>query len=232
MLDTRPSLRRLRTAATCLAAVVALSACTAGEAGTSPERGPSEGVPVVQPGSPGETASAVPPQAGASVSSENGWNHADVAFLQMMIPHHAQALQMSRVARSRAAAPQVRRLAARIRAAQGPEILTMASWLAERKMEVPEAAEDPMSYDHSQHGHDGMAGMLTPARMRELEAARGRHFDRLFLHAMIRHHQGAVEMANRVAGAGVDLTVSQMAADVFAAQTAEISRMRDMLRQM
>ena len=232
MLDTRPSLRRLRAAASCLAAVVTLSACTSGEAATSPEGAPSEDVPIVQPGNPGEAASTVPPQSGASVSTENEWNHADVAFMQMMIPHHAQALQMSRLARSRAADPQVRRLAGRIRAAQGPEILTMASWLAERKMEVPEAAEDPMSYDHSQHGHDGMAGMLTPAGMRELEAARGRSFDRLFLRAMIRHHQGAVEMANHVAATGADLTVSQMAADVFAAQTAEISRMRDMLREM
>ena len=147
----------------------------------------------------------------------------------MMVPHHAQALQMSRLARSRAASPVVRRLAQRINASQGPEILLMASWLEEQGVDVPAAAEDPMSYDHSEHGHDAMEGMLTPAQMEQLEAASGARFDRLFLRGMIRHHAGAVAMADTVGAAGSAVQVAELAADVSSSQSAEIARMRQLL---
>ncbi len=182
---------------------------------------------VIRPGSPGEEA-----ETGAPVEplEPAPWNHSDIAFVQMMVPHHAQALQMSRLAPSRAASPDVRRLAQRIDAAQGPEIVLMASWLEQQGVAVPTAAEDPMSYDHSDHGHDAMEGMLTPGQMKQLEAARGARFDRLFLAGMIDHHRGALAMAETVGAGGSAVQVAELAADVSSGQSAEISRMQGLLR--
>ncbi len=136
----------------------------------SPEAGDGSDVPVIQPGLPGEPAAT-----GGDVTTEEPaeWNHSDIAFVQMMIPHHAQALEMSRLAPKRAENPQVRRLAERIEAAQAPEILLMASWLEEQNLDVPSASDDPLDYDHGAHGHDGMEGMLTPQELKELAAAEG-----------------------------------------------------------
>lgn len=184
---------------------------------------------VVRPGRPGEPARVIDP---GSVSVEDPWNHADVAFMQMMIPHHAQALEMSRLADKRAAATAVRSLAKRIRAAQAPEIMVIAAWLDEHGMEVPRAAEDPAAYDHSAHGHSDMAGMLSEAEMQRLADARGREFDRLFLRGMIAHHEGALAMADTVAAEGQDLRVSELAADVSAGQASEITRMENLLTSL
>ena len=126
------------------------------------------------------------------------WNHSDVAFVQMMVPHHAQALEMSALAPQRAASPRVRALARRIKGAQGPEVLTLSSWLQTREIEVPRAGEDPEHYDHGKHGHMEMEGMLTRQEIALLKATSGTRFDRLFLRDMIAHHQGAVDMAERV----------------------------------
>jgi uncharacterized protein (DUF305 family) len=182
---------------------------------------------VIQPGAPGEPATPVEP---GSVKPSSEWSHTDMAFMQMMIPHHAQALEMSKLAESHARDSRVRRLAERIRGAQAPEILAMSAWLDERNLEVPRAGEDPMEYDHSRHGHNAMTGMLTAGQMKQLATARGRAFDRLFLTGMIRHHAGAVEMAEQAARDGSDVIVGEMTADVAATQSAEISRMRDLLR--
>lgn len=183
-------------------------------------------VPLIVPGSPGESASTMGP---GDVEIEDPWNHADVAFAQMMIPHHGQALTMSELAATRAADPRVKRLAERISAAQGPEILVMAAWLEERDIEVPRAAEDPADYDHGDHGHNEMQGMLTPAQMKALEQASGPRFDRLFLTGMIRHHQGAIAMAEDVARDGAHLRINELAADVMVGQQVEIERMRELL---
>ncbi|WP_162799225.1 DUF305 domain-containing protein [Nocardioides sp. 616] len=184
-------------------------------------------MPVVRPGLPGE-----PAKSGGAVTTEEPapWNHSDIAFVQMMIPHHAQALEMSRLAPERAENRQVRGLAERIEAAQAPEILLMASWLEEQNIDVPSAAEDPLDYDHGAHGHDGMEGMLTPRELKELAAARGRAFDRLYLSSMIRHHEGALMMADRVAVDGSALLVRELAADVASGQSAEIGRMQELLK--
>ena len=160
------------------------------------------------------------------------WNHTDVAFVQMMIPHHAQALEMSRAGRQVRPDKRVRSLAERIRASQAPEIQAMSAWLAERNMEVPRAGDDPSKYDHGEHGHNSMLGMLTRAQMKQLAAARGPRFDRLFLRGMIRHHAGAVEMATQAARDGMDVIVGEMTADVAATQSAEISRMQDLLTEL
>ncbi|WP_166134711.1 DUF305 domain-containing protein [Nocardioides ochotonae] len=181
---------------------------------------------VIVPGKPGETARTVGPD---DIEVEDPWNHADVAFLQMMIPHHAQALVMSELAETRASDPRVRRLAERIEAAQRPEILAMAGWLEERGVEVPRTDEDPSSYDHGEHGHNEMQGMLTPQQLAALERADGAEFDRLFLEGMIRHHEGAIAMGGDVARDGADVRVSEMAAEVMVTQQDEVDTMRAML---
>lgn len=217
-------------AALVLAGLLALTACSgdddgdpaAGEPGTSA----SDDLTVIAPGKPGEAARTLSPD---EIEIDDPWNHADVAFVQMMIPHHAQALEMSDLAVTRAEDPRVVRLADRIQAAQRPEILTMAAWLEERGVDVPRAGEDPASYDHGEHGHNSMHGMLTPAQMTELEKASGAEFDRLFLAGMIRHHEGAVAMAQDVARDGAHVRVSELAADVIVGQQDEIEIMERML---
>ena len=108
----------------------------------------------------------------------------------------------------------------------------MSAWLDERNMEVPRADEDPMKYDHGQHGHNTMMGMMTPTQMKQLSVARGERFDRLFLRGMIRHHAGAVDMAEDAAQDGMDVIVGEMTADVAATQSAEIDRMQDLLARL
>ncbi len=189
----------------------------------------SKGPRVIQPGLPGEAATEAAP---GTVVPRAEWNHTDVSFMQMMIPHHAQAVEMAKLAPARASDDRVRRFAERVRAAQAPEILTMAAWLEERGLEVPAAGDDASSFDHGKHGHTAMAGMLTPAQLEELRGARGSRFDRLFLRGMISHHQGAVAMAEQVAPTVGDVLVSELTADVGASQSAEINRMRDLLAQL
>ena len=188
-----------------------------------------DGPKVIQPGAPGEPNKSGDPNP-AERSDE--WNHTDVAFMQMMIPHHHQALEMSALAGKRAHSRSVRILAERITGAQAPEIQAMSAWLDERNMEVPRADEDPMKYDHGQHGHNTMMGMMTPTQMKQLSVARGERFDRLFLRGMIRHHAGAVDMAEDAAQDGTDVIVGEMTADVAATQSAEIDRMQDLLARL
>lgn len=190
---------------------------------------PSDEPVVLQGGEPGAPASEV---TNGLVAPVNDWTHEDVMFMQMMIPHHAQALEMSRLAPSRAEDPRVRRLAERILAAQGPEIGVMAGWLADRKLEVPRAGEDPSRYDHSEHGHIAMAGMLSPTQFRALRASSGVAFDRLFLSSMIKHHQGAIQMAQQTALGGTDVRVGELRDDVSSSQEAEIDRMQSLLRAL
>ena len=188
-----------------------------------------DGPKVIQPGAPGEPNKSGDPD---PVDRSNEWNHTDIAFMQMMIPHHHQALKMSALAEKHARSKAVRTLAERISGAQAPEIQAMSAWLSERNIEVPRADADPNKYDHSQHGHNSMMGMMTQAQMKELSAARGEKFDRLFLKGMIRHHAGAVDMAEDAAQDGTDMIVSEMTADVAATQSAEIGRMEDLLAEL
>lgn len=188
-----------------------------------------DGPKVIQPGAPGEPNKSGDPD---PADRSDDWNHTDIAFMQMMIPHHHQALEMSALAEKHARSKPVRILADRIRAAQAPEIQAMSAWLDERNIEVPRADADPKEYDHSQHGHNSMMGMMSPAQMKELSAARGEKFDRLFLRGMIRHHAGAVDMAEDAAQDGIDMIVSEMTADVAATQSAEIDRMQDLLARL
>ncbi|HET7351465.1 MAG TPA: DUF305 domain-containing protein [Marmoricola sp.] len=212
-----------------VAALLVLTGCSSGGGAQQEEAGGDDGPKVIQPGRPGESAREVDP---TSVEPSDEWNHTDVAYVQMMIPHHAQAVQMARLADKHAKDTRVRTLAERIGAGQAPEIQTMAAWLKQRDMEVPRAGEAPGKYDHSKHGHNAMMGMLTPAEMKRLAAARDTEFDRLFLRGMIRHHRGAVAMSQQAARDGADVIVGEMTADVNATQSAEINRMRDLLARL
>jgi uncharacterized protein (DUF305 family) len=156
---------------------------------------------------------------------------ADVHFLSGMIGHHAQAIQMAGWAPTHGASASVRVLCERIVVAQNDEIAFAQRWLREHNELVPPA--DPRG--HVMPGMDHpmlMPGMLTPEQMAQLDAARGREFDRLFLTFMIQHHQGAITMVEqllRAPGAAQDGPVFRFAADVNADQTTEIDRMTLML---
>lgn len=149
----------------------------------------------------------------------------DAAFLEQMIPHHRQALDMAELARTRASSPAVVSLAQRIAAAQAPEILVMADWLVDHDLPVPEGTE------HDMEGMDGMPmqGMLSEDQMSALADADGAAFDRLFLTGMIQHHEGAVAMALTVLTDGDDQRVNEIASDVNAGQSAEVARMQSLL---
>jgi uncharacterized protein (DUF305 family) len=224
--------RSLSSVVPAVLALVLLSGCTGEDEAPRPKAAESaaDASPsVIQPGRPGESASLASPGATAE---QAGFAHDDVAFVQMMIPHHAQALEMSKLARTRAENRAVKSLARRILAAQRPEILTMAAWLKDRNLEVPSARDEPGDFDHGEHGHATMHGMLTDDQMSKLRAARGRAFDRLFLRGMIQHHEGAIAMAGPVAKAGEDVQVTELANDVVSSQSAEIDRMRELLAKL
>ncbi len=192
-------------------------------------------------------------------SARYPYTKADIDFMNGMIHHHAQAIRMSRWAPTHGASAEVQRLAARIINAQRDEIRTMQGWLRVRNQAVPDPAHDQMDMPsesaggmhdmHAMHdmqsmsdtaaadaGHTEhemlMPGMLSEAQMRELDAARGSEFDRLFLMFMIQHHTGAVSMVRELFGtygAAQDELVFKFANDVNVDQTTEIARMRKML---
>jgi len=180
------------------------------------------------------TVSRTTPSPAAQAGAEGGrppYTAADVGFMSGMIGHHAQAVLMAGWAPSHGASPAVRVLCERIVVAQNDEIAFVQRWLREHEEFVPPA--DPRG--HVMPGMDQpmlMPGMLTPDQMTQLDAARGREFDRLFLTFMIQHHQGAITMVAQLLaapGAGQDGPIFRFAADVNADQTTEIDRMTRML---
>jgi len=166
-------------------------------------------------------------------SARYPYTAADVRFMLGMIPHHAQAIVMAGWAPSHGASASVQTLAARIINAQQDEIRTMQQWLRDRRQPVPEPDTMAMPMMHDSSGHAMlMPGMLTDAQMRQLDAARGPDFDRLFLTFMIRHHQGAVSMVQdlfNTYGAAQDRATFKLASDINVDQSTEIARMQQML---
>ena len=161
---------------------------------------------------------------------------ADIAFMTGMIYHHAQAVKMANWAPSHGASPAVQVFCGRIAMGQTAEIGLMQAWLRARNQPVPEP--DPDGMKMSMGGSTQtmlMPGMLTPAQMHELDAARGTAFDRLFLTFMIQHHKGALTMVDTLfnsPGAGQDELVFKFATNVHADQTTEIERMESMLNDI
>jgi uncharacterized protein (DUF305 family) len=166
-------------------------------------------------------------------SIRHPYTAADIHFMSGMIGHHAQAIVMARWARTHGASPSVRTLAERIINSQQDEIGTMQRWLRDRLQPVPDAVAAGMRMQMNGMEHEMlMPGMLTDAQMKELDAARGPEFDRLFLTYMMQHHRGALTMVKQLFdtyGAGQDETVFKFASDVNVDQTTEIARMQKML---
>ncbi|MFJ8531925.1 DUF305 domain-containing protein [Streptomyces sp. NPDC093591] len=210
----------LATATLAAATVLLLGGCDSGSGTKSAaEGGPS----VIAPGKPGESNRMLTAEEAARQRAEDDSpNSADVAYARMMIEHHAQALKMTELAPDRAESAKVRKLAQRIAAAQGPEITAMKGWLTSHGKAAKAEKSDG-------HEHASMPGMATEAQLTKLRAARGAAFDQLFLILMITHHEGAITMATDVKGQGNNIEVEEMADEVVAQQTSEITRMRDML---
>jgi uncharacterized protein (DUF305 family) len=185
-------------------------------------------------------------QAQASASPRHDYTAADVAFMQGMIMHHAQAVVMSDWAPTHGASPRPQVLCKRIALSQRDEITMMQHWLQDRHLDTPDplhmlnGAAAPV-HDTSPMDMPGMdmgahpmmmKGMLTPAQMRQLDAARDTTFDRLYLTGMIRHHEGALDMVASLfatPGSGQQPEIFNFATDVDAGQRAEITRMQAML---
>jgi uncharacterized protein (DUF305 family) len=154
------------------------------------------------------------------------YTRADVEFMQGMIAHHAQAMVMSRMAEARGANPQVLKLSNKIDQSQGPEIRIMQEWLTGYGQFAP---------DTSSWRDMTMPGMLTPAQLKELDAARGVNFDRAFLRLMIQHHAGALKMVEDLFNtplAAQEVDVNVFANDVVTSQTQEIGIMQKLLSQL
>ncbi|MEZ5117506.1 MAG: DUF305 domain-containing protein [Candidatus Nanopelagicales bacterium] len=194
-------------AAVAVAAALLLSGCASGDHGASTA----------------ETATFEPGRAG------------DVAFAQLMIPHHEQAVEMAELALAADAdaSGDVRALATAIQAAQDPEIALMTQWLTQwgEPVAMPGSDESGVPDDHSGHDMGGMsmAGMMSAEDMGELGEATGTDFDRMWLAMMIAHHEGAVDMAEQVLTTTEDPAVRTLAEEIVAAQQAEIATMRGLL---
>ena len=160
------------------------------------------------------------------------YSDADIAFMTGMIPHHAQAVIMAGWAPTHGARSDVAILCERIVVGQADEIRSMQQWLSDHGLPVPDATATRMKMKTNGVEHDMlMPGMLSDEEMAELDKARGREFDRLFLIGMIKHHQGAIDMVNdlfKAYGAAQDDTIYKFASDVFADQSIEIQVMRKM----
>ena len=202
-----------------LIAVLAGAACASG------------GVPIQ---TQAQTSVALPvTTADTAVDAQHAYTTADIQFMNGMIAHHAQALLMAGWAESHGASPAVLTLTARITNAQKDEIAGMQKWLRDRHQPVPEPDPHGMMMNMNGMQHEMlMPGMLTESQLKQLDEARGKEFDRLFLTFMIQHHRGAVTMVNDLFGtngAAQDISVYKMASDIGADQTTEIERMQKML---
>jgi uncharacterized protein (DUF305 family) len=183
---------------------------------------------VVQPGAPGKPSKTLPPSTRAKLPPRS---QADVEFMQGMIMHHAQAVEMTALIASHTENKELRSLGARISSSQSDEIKLMQRWLAARGERI---SVDMPGMDMSRHSSHQqlMPGMLTPEQMEALRKAKDTEFDHLFLTGMIQHHDGALTMVKDLfdtAGAGQDADVFNFATDADNTQRAEIKIMQSML---
>lgn len=182
--------------------------------------------PIVQPGAPGAPAQALDASKATEIA-KNSYSRDDVRFMQDMIPHHNQAVQMAALVKERTNNQELVGIAGRIDASQADEIKFMSDWLAARGENVPEA-----SAHHAMHMSHDMAGMASPAEMAALAEASSTEFDRQFLTLMIDHHQGAITMVRDLlsnAGSAYDPVLFQFVNDIVNDQTSEINRMAELL---
>ena len=186
---------------------------------------------VVQPGPPGKPSRTLPPSTKAKLPPRS---QADVEFMQGMIMHHSQAVEMTALIPSHTENKDLQLLGARISSSQSSEIKFMQRWLAARGEPVSMAMSGMPNMDKSGHSVALMPGMLTAEQMEALRKAKGAEFDRLFLTGMIQHHDGALIMVKDLfdaAGAGQDADVFNFATDADNTQRAEIKVMQTMLEK-
>ncbi|MEL1251604.1 DUF305 domain-containing protein [Aurantiacibacter gilvus] len=182
---------------------------------------------IVQPGGVGEAPRTITEEQALALA-RNSYSSADVSFMQGMIVHHQQAVDMAELVADRTNTPEILAVAGRIEASQVDEMDFMRGWLTDRG-ELVEMA----GMGHTDHA--GMRGMATAEQMAQLEAARGTAFDRLFLELMVHHHQGAVYMVDVLhsqRGTAADPVMYQFTADVENDQNAEIERMNAILASL
>jgi uncharacterized protein (DUF305 family) len=223
---TLPGMVTLR-CASLAAAVVCSLPTTAGHA----QQPQSSAAPVVQPGAPGTPSRTLPPST-TGVLPQN--SHADIEFMQGMIMHHAQAVEMTALIPSHTQNPEIRTLGARISLSQSDEMKFMKRWLLARGQ--PDSMAMPGMPDMDRNGNPmrPMPGMLTPQQMDALRHANGAIFDHLFLTGMIQHHNGALVMVKDLfdnPGAGQDAELFDFATDADNTQRAEIKIMQNILKE-
>jgi len=184
------------------------------------------GPPIVQPGQPGEPARELSAEEAIAIANTS-YTPADSQFMQDMIPHHHQAIEMAALVTDRTNRQELIDVAGRINVSQDDEIKFMQDWLRERDEPVP----DPTAHD-GMHTTHAMAGMATPEQMAELAAAESTAFDSLFLTLMIAHHEGAVRMVEELVelpGSAYDAVLFDFTTSITNDQTAEIERMNALL---
>jgi uncharacterized protein (DUF305 family) len=209
--------------ATTLAGLFSLPVCAQQPATPAPV--------VVQPGAPGQPTRTLTPSTRATLPPRSP---ADVQFMQEMIMHHAQAIEMTDLIGSHTENKDLRSLGARISSSQSDEIKFMKRWLAAREEPISAPMAEMPGMDMSSHSMPLMLGMLTPKQMEALKKSKGEEFDHLFLTGMIQHHNGALIMVKDLfdtAGAGQDAELFNFATDVDSGQRAEIRIMQTMLRE-
>ncbi len=225
MSATNPRIRGAARSATGVAAALALAGC--GSSGSQE----SASTPSASSSAPSATATSTTATATESTlsspttpasSSAADHNSADEMFSMMMVPHHAQAIEMADLVPSRTDNAELRSLATQIKDAQQPEIDQMTGWLKSWGLR-------PMADMDEHMGHMGMDGMMTAEEMTELEGLSGKEFDTMWLEMMIRHHEGAIEMAQNVLDTGDHEPTKALAEAIITGQQAEIDQMKQML---
>ncbi|MEL6686456.1 MAG: DUF305 domain-containing protein [Pseudomonadota bacterium] len=189
----------------------------------------AQDVTILQPGAPGQPTKILSTSEAATIA-DNSYTRDDVNFMQDMIPHHAQAVEMVALIEGRSNNEDVIDIGGRIDASQADEIEFMETWLTERGEELPGAH----AHHHTHMSHADM-GMATPEQMAELATLEGAAFDNLFLTLMIRHHEGAVDMVDDLLdkrGSAYDPVLYEFVNDITNDQTAEIKRMNGMLEDL
>lgn len=162
----------------------------------------------------------------SSVTAAAEFNAADVTFAQQMIPHHQQAVQMATLAATQASDPEVKALAAAIKAAQDPQIATLSGWLT--TWAQPSAAPS----GHNMPGTSDTPGMVSDADMAGLKAASGRAFDVAFTRLMIAHHEGAITMARSEQINGIDFAARKLASAIEKSQSHEVDQLDQILSRL
>jgi uncharacterized protein (DUF305 family) len=231
---------RLGVAAIAASLAFVLAACSGGSPSGAATSGTTSGTTTAR-------STGSPASISASASATATFNDADVAFAQMMIVHHQGAIQMADLAPSRAQNQDVLALAARIKAAQAPEIDQMTSWLtawgAAPSMMSGSATSGMGGMDMGGMDMGGttsaaessamsMPGMMSGDQMQQLESASGAAFDKMFLELMIVHHQGAIEMAETEIADGSNPEAVALAQKIKSDQTAEIAEIQALLQTL